>query len=155
MRFPFRSSVSWVAPVLRLVPGIVLTVSGYLKAVRPTAEFAATLESYWIFPSFLVFPAARIVPWVELLVGLSLVVGFMTRGSAVVAMGLYATFVAVLAQGIFRKLPMTDCGCFGQVGPHLEPVQALSLDAALLVMCLLVLFDTERKFAADQWIERP
>ena len=118
MRFSFRSSVSWVAPVLRLVPGIVLTVSGYLKAVRPTAEFAATLESYWIFPSFLVFPAARIVPWVELLVGLSLVVGFMTRGSAVVAMGRAATLVDVLAQGIFRKLPMTDGCCFGQVGPH-------------------------------------
>ncbi|MBK8574326.1 MAG: hypothetical protein IPN90_01150 [Elusimicrobia bacterium] len=150
-----RAILSMAAPVFRIVPGAVLAVSGYLKAVRPAAEFAATLDSYWVFPSFLVFPIAKIVPWVELLVGLSLVVGFMTRASALVAACLYAAFVAILAQGIFRKLPMTDCGCFGQVGPHLQPIQALGLDAVLLVICLLVLLDTERKFAADQWIEQP
>ena len=155
MTFLFRSTLSWVAPFLRIIPGTVLAVSGYLKAVRPTAEFAATLESYWIFPSFLVFPMARIMPWVELGVGLALTAGFLTRTSALVAAGLFATFVVVLAQSILRKLPMTDCGCFGQVGPHLQPVQSLSMDAVLLAICLLVFFDTEKKWAVDQWIERP
>lgn len=150
-----RSILAWAAPVCRVVTGSVLAVSGYLKAVRPPAEFAATLDGYWIFPGYLVFPAARIVPWVELLVGLSLLVGFFTRGAALVAAGLYATFVAVLAQGIFRKLPMNDCGCFGQLGPHLQPIQALSMDAGLLICCLLVFIDTERKWAVDRWIERP
>lgn len=155
MKFSLRSALSWAAPFLRVLPGAVLAVSGYLKAVRPAAEFAATLESYWIFPSFLVFPMARIMPWVELGVGLALILGYMTRWAALVSVGLFATFVAVLAQAIVRKLPMTDCGCFGQVGPHLQPLQSLSMDAALLVVCLLVVLDTQRKFAVDQWIERP
>ncbi|MBL8023375.1 MAG: hypothetical protein JNK54_03720 [Elusimicrobia bacterium] len=150
----FRGGLSWIAPFFRIVAGGILAISGYLKAVRPTAEFAATLESYWIFPAFLVFPAAKAVPWVELLVGMALVVGFFTRGSALVAAGLYATFVAVLAQSIIRKLPMADCGCFGQVGPHLNPMQALTLDAVLLIFCLLILFDQARRFSADRWIAR-
>jgi hypothetical protein len=155
MRVNGRAVLSLAAPFMRVIPGAVLAVSGYLKAVRPTAEFAATLDAYWVFPSFLIFPTALIVPWVELLVGLSLVVGFLTRGSALVAGGLYAAFVVVLAQGIFRKLPMADCGCFGQIGPSLLPLQALSLDVVLLILCVVVFFDTERKFTADQWIERP
>ena len=155
MTSKWRVVLSFAAPVLRLIPGAVLAVSGYLKAVRPASEFAATLESYWIVPAVLVFPLARVVPWVELLVGLSLLVGFMTRLSAFLAMGLFATFVAVLAQSVFRKLPMADCGCFGQVGPHLQPIQALSFDAGLLVLCFLVFLDTERMFAVDKWIERP
>ncbi len=155
MTSKWRVVLSFAAPVLRLVPGAVLAMSGYFKAVRPASEFAATLESYWVFPGVLVFPLARAVPWVELLVGLSLLVGFMTRLSAFLAMGLFATFVAVLAQSVFRKLPMADCGCFGQVGPHLQPIQALSFDAGLLVLCILVFLDTERMFAVDKWIERP
>lgn len=155
MKLNIRSVLAHSTPVLRIVAGAVLAVSGYLKAVRPTAEFAATLESYWIFPAFLIFPMARIMPWIELGVGLALIVGFLTRPSALVSAGLFATFVAVLAQAIFRKLPMTDCGCFGQVGPHLQPIQSLGMDAVLLVFCLLVFLDTERKFAVDQWIERP
>lgn len=155
MNLKLRPVLAWAAPFLRVVPGVVLAASGYLKAVRPSAEFAATLESYWIFPSFLIFPMARIMPWVELVVGLALIVGFLTRPSALVSAGLFAAFVAVLAQALFRKLPMADCGCFGQVGPHLAPIQSLSMDAVLLMICLLVFLDTERKFAVDQWIERP
>jgi uncharacterized membrane protein YphA (DoxX/SURF4 family) len=149
-----RGVLSWAPPLFRIVAGGVLAVSGYLKAVRPTAEFAATLESYWIFPPFLIFPMAHVGPWVELVVGLSLVVGFFTRGSALVAAGLYATFVAVLAQSIFRKLPMPDCGCFGQAGPHLQPIQALSLDLGLMVICLLLLFDREKRISVDRWTEQ-
>jgi uncharacterized membrane protein YphA (DoxX/SURF4 family) len=149
-----RGGLSWTSPLFRIAAGGVLAISGYLKAVRPAAEFAATLESYWLFPPFLIFPMAHVVPWVELIVGLFLVVGFFTRGSAFVAAGLYATFVAVLAQSIFRKLPMPDCGCFGQVGPHLQPIQALSLDLGLMVICLLVLFDREKRISADRWIDQ-
>lgn len=154
MTSEFRTALAWAAPCMRVLVGGVLAVSGYLKAVRPTAEFAATLESYWIFPSVLVFPIARIMPWVELLVGLSLVVGFLTRKSAFVSAGLFAAFVVVLAQAILRKLPMTDCGCFGEAGPHLQPIQSLTMDAILWVFCILLLLDSKRKFSVDTWIEK-
>jgi uncharacterized membrane protein YphA (DoxX/SURF4 family) len=147
-------ALAWTAPVLRGVVGSVLALSGYLKAVRPTAEFAATLESYWIFPSVLVFPIARVMPWVELVVGLSLVAGFLTRRSALLSAGLFATFVAVLAQAILRKLPLRDCGCFGQVGPALQPIQSLCMDAVLFVFCVLVFLDSEQKVSVDRWIKK-
>jgi uncharacterized membrane protein YphA (DoxX/SURF4 family) len=150
----FRTALAWSAPLMRVIVGGVLALSGYLKAVRPTAEFALTLESYWIFPSSLVFPLARIMPWVELLVGLSLLVGFLTQRSAFLSAGLFATFVVVLAQAILRKLPMADCGCFGEVGPHLQPIQSLTMDVVLLVFCILLLLDSKRKFSVDIWIEK-
>ncbi len=149
-----RTGLSRALAVLRILPGAVLAVSGYLKAVRPAAEFAAVLESYWIFPAAMVRPASVLVPWAELVVGLSLLVGFAMGISSLLAAGLYASFVAVLAQAVFRKLPMPDCGCFGQVGPHLQPIQALSLDAALLVICLCLLFDRERRWSVDRWLQK-
>lgn len=154
MKKAWTSFLGYAAPVLRVAAGAVLALSGYLKAVRPPAEFEATLASYWFFPGVLVAPLARVVPWAELVLGLFLAAGYFTRASALAAAALYAGFVSVLAQAILRKVPLNDCGCFGQVGPHLQPIQALSLDAALLAFCLLVFFDREKKLTADRWIER-
>jgi uncharacterized membrane protein YphA (DoxX/SURF4 family) len=146
--------LGYAAPFLRWVAGSVLALSGYLKAVRHPAEFEATLASYWFFPGVLLAPLARVVPWLELVVGLALVAGYFTRATALVGAALYAGFVMVLGQAILRKVPLTDCGCFGQVGPHLQPIQAFSLDVVMLVFCLLVFFDKEKKVSADRWIDK-
>lgn len=140
--------------ILRVTAGTVLALSGYLKAVRSPAEFESTLASYWFFPGVLVGPLARGVPWVELGVGLFLIAGYFTRASAAVGSALFAGFVTVLGQAILRKVPLNDCGCFGQAGPHLLPIQALGLDAAMLVFCLLVVFIKGNRFSVDQWIEK-
>lgn len=149
-----RRALGFVAPFFRVTAGAVLALSGYLKAVRHPAEFEATLASYWFFPGVLLAPLARIVPWLELVVGLFLAAGYFTRATALAGAALYMGFVGVLGQAILRKLPLKDCGCFGQAGPHLQPIQALSLDVVMVVFCLLVFFDREKNLSADRWIEK-
>jgi len=130
-------------------------VSGYLKAVRPAAELAAVLESYWIFPMAFIRPLAHVLPWVELLVGLFLVTGFFTRTSALVSAGLFASFVAALAQSLYRHLPLNECGCFGRLGPPLTPRQSLTMDAVLLVVSLLLILNRNPRCSLDRWITSP
>lgn len=154
MRPTVRIPIGWISAVFRLFPGAVLAVSGYLKAVRPPQEFAAVLEGYWVLPPFLVLPLARVIPWVELWVGVCLALGYGTRKAAGAAVVLYGTFIVFLSQAILRKLPLTDCGCFGDLGPTLKPSQSLTMDVVLLVLCLFVAWEREGRFSLDRWISR-
>lgn len=157
MKIPetLRRSLALAAPILRQFPGLVLLVSGYLKAVRPPEEFAAAMESYWVLPVAVVLPLARVVPWLELLTGLALCTGYATRRAAFLAAGLHAVFIALLGQSLVRGLTLKDCGCFGNLGPHLSPVQALALDAVLFLAALAVWTDRENRWSLDRWTERP
>lgn len=156
MKFPepLRRGLGLSAPFLRQLPGLVLLVSGYLKAVRPPEEFAAAMEAYWVLPVAVVLPLARFVPWLELLTGLALCVGYATRRAAFLAAGLHAVFIALLAQSLIRGLTLKECGCFGNLGPHLSPAQALTLDAVLFLLALAVWTDRENRWSLDRWTER-
>lgn len=154
MRAVLRIPLAWISATLRVFPGAVLAVSGYLKAVRPAQEFAAVLEGYWVLPPSLVLPLARGIPWVELWVGVCLLLGYGTRKAAGAAAILYATFVVFLSQALLRKLPLTDCGCFGNIGPTLKPSQSLTMDVVLLACCCFVIWVREGRFSLDRWIQR-
>lgn len=149
-----RRPLAVLSPFLRLLPGGVLAVSGYLKAVRPPEEFAAALESYWVLPVAATLALAKIIPWVELLVGLALMTGYATRRAAALAASLHGVFIVLLAQAMARGLALKDCGCFGAAGPHFAPAQMLALDVALLVLCLAVVLDRENRWSLDRWIAR-
>ncbi len=142
------------APVARIAAGGALVLSGYLKAVRPPEEFAASLEAYWLLPVSLLVPLARVIPWVELMTGLALAAGYGSRAAAGAAGGLYALFIFVLGQSLARGLKIADCGCFGRLGPHLEPAEAIALDGFLLVLCLIVLFDVQKRWTLDRWTDQ-
>jgi uncharacterized membrane protein YphA (DoxX/SURF4 family) len=149
-----RSRVLAVAALVgRGAAGLVLALSGYLKAVRPPEEMAAVLEGYWLLPASVIPAVARVVPWVELLAGLALLTGYLTRIAASTAGLLYAGFIVFLSQSMVRGLKLQDCGCFGSLGPHLTPVQSLTMDSVLLILCIVVIVDRGRLVSLDRWID--
>lgn len=155
MRESFRRFLMAWAPVFRGLAGGVLTVAGYAKAVRPPAEFAAVLETYWVLPVSVVMPLARTIPWVELLTGLALLTGFFTRSAAWIGAGLFALFLGFLGQSLLRGLDLKSCGCFGAWGPALTPRQTLAWDTLWWALCVGVGMDREKRWTLDRWMARP
>ena len=55
---------------------------------------------------------AAVLPVLETLVGCCLVLGLLTRGAALLALGLSAIFAGAIASALTRGLEI-GCGCFG------------------------------------------
>jgi putative oxidoreductase len=59
--------------------------------------------------------SAMVFPWIELILGGFLILGLWTRiclvGTGVCTM----SFIVIVGQAILRRLPLTDCGCFGDL----------------------------------------
>lgn len=137
----------------RLAVGGILFSSGLYKAAGPVAEFAVIIDAYRILPPGLVFPAAAVMSWTQLLVGAALLSGWLTRAAAVAAAGLMLAFIAALGSTVLRGIPLEDCGCFG-AGIHSTPLQTISLDSVLLILCLLLLWRGRSAAALDGWVQR-
>jgi len=118
----------------RLLIGGVLLYAGFMKAVGPSAEFAAALDTYKLFPSHLLSPLATGMPFVEMWIGLFVFTGLFTRPAALAAALLYAAFVAIIASTFLRGIDLASCGCFG--AETLSPRYTIVLDTALLALSL-------------------
>jgi hypothetical protein len=105
-----------------------------MKAVGPSAEFAAILEAYKLFPSSLLAPLSVGLPYVEMWVGLFVLTGLCTRQASLAASFLFAIFLIVLGSALLRGLDLTSCGCFG--ADSLSPRHTLFLDVLLLSLSL-------------------
>jgi uncharacterized membrane protein YphA (DoxX/SURF4 family) len=77
----------------RLAIGGVLLYAGFMKAVTPSAEFAAILETYKLFPPSLLTPLSIGLPYVEMWTGLFLLAGLYTRQAALIAALLFISFL--------------------------------------------------------------
>lgn len=150
---PRDPRLAWAALAARLIVGLVLAYSGLHKAAAPAEEFAVVVESYYVLPQDMALSFARVVPWVELLAGLALASGYLTRASAAAAAMLFSAFISALASTIWRRIPLENCGCFGQ-GVHLTPGQAIALDSCLLAMTLLVFWIEKTPASLDGWVEK-
>jgi uncharacterized membrane protein YphA (DoxX/SURF4 family) len=135
--------------LLRLIVGGVLCYAGFLKATAPTAEFAAAIEAYHLFPSFLLTPTAYALPWIEMWVGLFLITGFLMRYAAWSASLLFVLFLAVVASALLRGIDLASCGCFG--GEAFSPHYTILIDCVLLVFSILLvrLKPAQQRFALD------
>jgi uncharacterized membrane protein YphA (DoxX/SURF4 family) len=150
-----RALLSSAALAGRFFVGAALAWSGYMKLLSPAEELAWTMESYRLLPAAATLPLARVLPWAELFVGASLFVGFLTRWSAAAAAALSLTFVGALASVLLRGIDLAGCGCFGRGGPQMTPLQALSLDVAMVLLCVLVFRFGARRASLDAWVEKP
>ena len=139
---------------LRVACGSVLLFAGFAKIMQPPEETAAAFDIYRIFPAALLMPAATIIPWMEYLVGGFLVAGFKTRYLAAAASAIFFMFLTVLIAGLARGLNIADCGCFGNMGVHLEPRQTMILDAAMLLAALWLFKQEEHPLSLDLWVEK-
>ncbi len=120
----------------RLLVGGVLAYAGFMKAAGPSAEFAAVLAAYQLFPPSLVSPLAMGVPYLEMWTGLFVLAGLYTRRSATAAAALYSIFLLVLGITLLRGIDLASCGCFG--ADALSPRSTLIMDAVLVALSLWV-----------------
>ncbi len=140
------------AVLCRVLAGGILAASGFLKLMSPPEELAYALEAYDLFPYFIVAPLSQFLPWVEILTGVYLLVGYGLSVFAFSTILMSLGFLSSLVLVKWRGIDLTECGCFGQAGPHLEPWQAMVLDGCLLVMGVIILFDRVHWLSLDHWL---
>lgn len=83
------------------------------------------------------------MPWLELFVGIFLVLGLWLPWTLKAAMGLFLGFILVVAQALIRHLPITKCGCFGELISVPLPV-ILMMDSSLLLITGILLLKKEK-----------
>lgn len=109
-----RGVSEWVGLVARLVLGVVLVVSGYLK-VGSLESSAEAVRAFKVLPYDLANLVGYVLPVLELAIGALLVLGLFTRIAGIAGALLMVAFligiVSVWARGI-----SIDCGCFGGGG---------------------------------------
>jgi uncharacterized membrane protein YphA (DoxX/SURF4 family) len=137
----------------RVLVGAVLVYAGASKASAPVEEFANVVQSYGLLSSDLSLSTAAVLPWLELVVGWALLLGVQTRASAAGAVGLFAVFLTALGSALLRKIPLPNCGCFGD-GWHFSTGHAFLFDCGLAALCVLCFLSDPGPASADAWIAR-
>ncbi|MBI4064690.1 MAG: DoxX family protein [Elusimicrobia bacterium] len=149
-----ENKLNWILFIIRVVVGGIFLASGFFKLLEAPEDFAAAMEAYEILPPALIAIAARVVPWVELFAGGFLAAGCLTRWAAVICGGFSSVFFLLLAATKIRGISLAECGCFGKLGPHLEPWQTMILDAVLISFSAYLIRQKETPLALDNWINR-
>jgi len=108
--------------LFRIVVGGLFLVSGFSKLIEPHQNFLYAVQHYQLFAflplnvsSALEETISRIFPWLEFLLGLFLLLGLWTKWMLKGAVSFFAFFVLVVSQALMRQLPVTACGCFGEL----------------------------------------
>ena len=130
MRFNFL-------PLLRLIIGLILLVSGLEKTISSYQNFLFVIQAYHFLPSAVQEFAAKFLPWAELITGLLLILGLYTEFAVRMAFSLFAIFIIVVAQALIRGLSLEECGCFGKLislPPHIVIMMDLTIFICLAFM---------------------
>ncbi len=116
--------------LFRVVLGALFLWSGYLKLLDPWQNFQVVIEAYRLVEGEPVRVLAQVVPWLEALGGLFLIAGLYTRAAVLGLWAMNTLFLVALTQALVRKLPIHECGCFGDSFSLPLPVM-LVVDAVL------------------------
>jgi len=122
--------------LLRVVLGSIFIVSGFEKLLSPSQNFAAVIEKFEIIHGPAVTLLSVTLPWAELIAGVLFVLGLWSTAALAVLWLMNTVFVGVLASALARRLPLDQCGCFGEKLSIPLPVM-LGIDAAIWVLFLL------------------
>ncbi len=155
MNFPANSKV-WdnmnLFVLLRFFVGILFVVSGFEKLIHPYQNFMYVIEGYDFMPPELAEWTARLMPWMELFLGVFLVLGLWIEKMLNGTLALVTLFISVVAQALIRKLPIDECGCFGEL--FSLPLPAVILfDSVVwfIILNLLIRIDKTRSWSLDQY----
>ncbi len=127
--------------------GIFFIVSGFEKLVDPYQNFLYIIQNYSFLPLFFADSVARFLPWLEFLLGIFLILGLWLKWALRTLMILLLMFVAVVIQALIRRLPITECGCFGGLVSFPLPV-TLAFDITIFVCAWLLSFRIQE---AQRW----
>ena len=147
-------AASWVAVAARLVVGGLFVFSGMSKVMLPHGEVMALVEQYQVVPRFLISPIAAGLPWIELASGTALCIGFLTTPAAWLVVAQLISFSVLMVVVLVARIPIDDCGCFGNLGIQETPLQVLIRDLVLLGLMAAVLVRRHDAWGIDAWAEK-
>jgi len=130
---PGKEPVFHPLSILRVALGLLFFYSGFSKLIVPYQNFMYVIEGYQMLDHSVAMWVARTMPWVEVIGGLFLAAGLWTRAAAGVLWFLNWTFLVALGQALVRRLPIDDCGCFGE-GIKLPLWATFAVDCVLWVL---------------------
>ncbi len=141
--------------VIRVILGVLFVVSGMEKVISPAENFQYVIEGYAIFPPVLAHAASVVFPWIELFTGLFIALGLWLQPALMGMLLISTTFILVVGQAIIRRLPLENCGCFGNL-IHLPLQGVIVLDSTIFALTLLLLLNTREtsKFGLDTFYDR-
>jgi len=125
--------------VLRILLGAVFLVSGFQKLTVPAENFQAVIEKFEIVRGPAAMVMSHIIPWCEFVLGAFLVLGFWTDLAFASLWFLNFFLIGVVLSAILRKLPIEECGCFGQA-LSLSLPKIFVVDLALSALFLVFFF---------------
>ncbi len=118
--------------LLRILLGFVFIVSGLEKLFSPTENIIYVVQSYQILHNELLERlAALTLPWGELFLGVFLVLGLWRKQCAMAVIAVSTMFAVAVGQALLRRLPLSNCGCFGEL-LHFPLYVTLILDIILI-----------------------
>jgi uncharacterized membrane protein YphA (DoxX/SURF4 family) len=123
--------------LLRILIGGLFIVSGLEKLLNPYQNFLYAIQGYELLSSPFDVWMAKIFPWVEFFIGLFVFLGFWLKGSLMVVLFFFLMFITAVGQALLRKLPVTECGCFGGLISFPLWVTFI-MDISLLMITLLL-----------------
>ena len=143
-------------PVLRILVGALFVYTGYVKLLEPPSQLAGVILSYRILTISSANLAANIIPWVELIAGVFFITGLYLRQAMFFLWFLNAIFAVAVAWVIFHKIPIKDCGCFGEAVKNWPIGGTLTLDLALFALFLAFFFSFQslKHFSLDRRFEK-
>ena len=103
-----------IPALVRIAVGCVFIVSGFLKLVQPYQNFLDVIHRFELVGGRTAVVMAIALPWVEFTGGVFLALGLWFREAAAALWCLNTLFIAALASALLRRLPVENCGCFGE-----------------------------------------
>lgn len=136
---------NWLAIGASISLGLIFVAAGLGKLPVPTESYAifSILPEPLLAPIF-VKTVASLLPRIELILGLLFIVGIAAKFVASCSSVLIAIFIFHNFWMITGGLGSEPCNCFGEYGKvilaEISVLEALYLDAGMLVLVLIILF---------------
>jgi len=137
--------------IIRLLLGSILVVSGFEKLISPYQNFLYVVQSYDMLPASLEGWVAKVFPWLEFFIGVFVVLGLWLKKILWAQAGIFLVFILVVGQALVRRLPLSECGCFGDL-ISFPPQTVIVMDIGFFVLtclCLMRVKETNR-FSLDR-----
>ncbi len=141
--------------IFRILLGCFFIVSGFEKLITPYQNFLYVVQNYELFPDVLEIGVAHTVPWIELFLGLFLVLGLWLRYVFMGQLVLISCFILIIGQALIRNLPITECGCLGELISF--PLQVtILIDSALLLLTVFLFrnLSKSQQYSLDKYFEQ-
>lgn len=95
---------------LRIILGTILLFAGIAKLANFSA-FVAAAVGYQMLPTAMVKPVSYLLVSAEITLGIALCIGYFSRGAGILSSLLFLMFAVALANVLWQKLLVSDCGC--------------------------------------------